>query len=311
MNLHKPVLLQEVIEYLNIQSDGIYIDATFGRGGHSREILQQLGANGHLFAMDKDPDAILAASTQAEFKDKRFFLKQGAFSTLFACIEQQGWIGKVNGILLDLGVSSPQLDDASRGFSFLRDGPLDMRMDKAQVTNAKDWLNTASLNEIAAVLKDYGEERFAYRIAKAIVAAREKAPIISTGQLAAIVSEANPRWEQHKHPATRAFQAIRIFINQELAELKQVLNQSLEMLDVGGRLLVITFHSLEDRMVKEFLTMHSTTQAWPRTLPLTQQQMESGLRLKRINKAVRPGKQEQAANPRARSATLRIMEKTQ
>ncbi len=305
---HQPVLLDEVIQHLAIAADGIYIDGTFGRGGHSTEILRHLGPQGHLFAMDKDADAI-AATQQAPFVDPRFSIARGSFIGLRAQMEQRGWLGKVNGILLDLGVSSPQLDDVDRGFSFLRDGPLDMRMDSAQTLDAKQWLNSATEQEISTVLREYGDERYAVRIAKAIVAARSQLPLTTTGQLAAIVSKAHPRWERHKHPATRTFQAVRIFINRELIELREVLIQSLDILAVGGRLLVISFHSLEDRIVKEFIKTYSTTEHWPRELPVTHATMQASLRLKRINGAIRPGERELAQNIRARSATLRIMEK--
>lgn len=306
---HHPVLLNEVTQYLGIRPNGIYLDGTFGRGGHSAAILKLLGPEGRLFAMDKDASAIAAAKESSLSNDPRFLIQQGSFARLGDFISQQGYAEKVNGILLDLGVSSPQLDDPSRGFSFLRDGPLDMRMDTTQSLDASLWINQASERDISHILKEYGEERFANRIASAIVKARTLAPINTTEQLAEIVAKAHPRWEPHKHPATRVFQAIRIFINHELDELEQALTQCLTVLAPGGRLLVISFHSLEDRIVKAFLRTHSSGAQWPRELPLTHAQMQSQLRLKRINGPIRPGKIELELNPRARSATLRIMEK--
>lgn len=301
---HRPVLLAEVIQHLAIRPDGIYIDGTFGRGGHAREILSQLGPEGRLLAVDKDPQAIQAASDGPGWQDPRFTLQQGAFTSLLTLVKARDWIGKIDGILLDLGVSSPQLDDPMRGFSFLRDGPLDMRMDTAQPMSAKDWVNSASVAEIAHVLKEYGEERFATRIAKAITLARQPTPITRTGQLADIVAKAHPRWEHQKHPATRTFQAIRIFINSELSELKEVLEQSLAVLKPGGRLAVITFHSLEDRIVKQF-----SSSTLPPGLPLTETEVAARTRVRRINGAIRPSEAEITENVRARSATLRVMEK--
>lgn len=306
---HQPVLLGEVLTQLAIKPDGIYVDGTFGRGGHSSEILRRLGPAGHLFAVDKDAAAVAAAKAQGLCDDPRFSIRQGSFTELFEAIKAQGWLGKVDGMLLDLGVSSPQLDDAERGFSFLRDGPLDMRMDTRQSLDAKHWINTAEERDIAEVLKTYGEERYAKRIANFIVAARSEMPITTTGRLAEIVAKAHPRWEPQKHPATRTFQAIRIFINRELDELQEVLQHSLEILANHGRLLVISFHSLEDRMVKDFISKHGSTANLPRDIPFTDAQMQSQLRVKRINGAIRATATELTANPRARSAVLRIMEK--
>lgn len=306
---HQPVLLQEVIEHLAIKPDGIYIDATFGRGGHSQKILEHLGPNGQLLAMDKDHSAIAAAKEQGFYQDPRFSIHQGSFTQLLALVRKNNVLAKVNGILLDLGVSSPQLDDSTRGFSFLLNGPLDMRMDQSQSLDAQQWLNTATTAEIREVIKEYGEERYALRIAKAIVAFREKTPLTTTKQLAEVVSQAHPRWEKHKHPATRTFQAIRIFINSELEDLKNVLEQSLEALVSGGRLLVISFHSLEDRIVKNFISMHGSLSRWPRGIPLTASQLQATLRIKRINSAIRPSEKEIQQNKRSRSAILRIMEK--
>ncbi|MGB6977547.1 MAG: 16S rRNA (cytosine(1402)-N(4))-methyltransferase RsmH [Gammaproteobacteria bacterium] len=306
--VHHPVLLREVLEGLAIKPDGVYVDATFGRGGHSTAILAKLESKGRLLAFDKDPAAIKAAATQETFKDERFLLQQGSFTMLLNSIQQQGLVGKVDGILFDLGVSSPQLDDPARGFSFLHDGPLDMRMNPAVGVSAATWLNAAPEKEIATVLKEYGEERYAKRIAKALVGERAQQPILTTGRLAEIVKRAHPRWERHKHPATRSFQAIRIFVNQELTELQIVLEQCIEALAVGGRLVVISFHSLEDRVVKRF--MQGKTQQENevlRGLPIPT--VTVAPRLRRIGKLIKPTQEEIAQNLRARSAILRVAEK--
>lgn len=307
MNDHQPVLLNEVIEQLAIRADGIYIEGTFGRGGHSKEILQYLGNNGRLLAFDKDPEAIEVA--QNVFKnDSRFCIYHGSFTELYQQAQAKGWVGKVDGILLDLGVSSPQLDKAERGFSFLREGPLDMRMNTQQGLDATTWLQQVSEAELTKVLKEYGEERFAGRIARAIVEYRQHAEITTTTQLAEIIAKAHPRWEPHKHPATRSFQAIRIAINNELNEVKTVLQQALDVLKPKGRLLVITFHSLEDRIVKTFIRQESGG-ALPAKLPITEAQVK--MRIKRLSGAIRANTQELDQNIRARSATLRVMEKIQ
>lgn len=303
---HRPVLLDEALEALVIRPDGIYLDGTFGRGGHSAAILQQLNENGRLLAVDKDPQAIEVAKKRFG-KDSRFSIVRGSFTMLEEEVASRGWQGKVDGILLDLGVSSPQLDDAQRGFSFRHDGPLDMRMDPDSGLSAAQWLNSAKEAEIAQVLKEYGEERFAKRIARAIVQQRQQQPITTTARLAKIVAEANPKWERDKNPATRSFQAIRIFINSELDELEQVLNQSVEMLVPGGRLAVISFHSLEDRRVKRFMRDEARGGDFPPDLPLTDVQLNRRLRV--VGKDIRAGKEELAANPRARSAVLRVAER--
>lgn len=305
-NEHKPVLLQEVIENFNFAQHpaGIFIDATFGRGGHSREILRHLNLAGRLLAIDKDLTAVLAAE---QVDDSRFTLQHGSFTLLKNFVVEMGFAGRVNGILLDLGVSSPQLDNAARGFSFMQDGPLDMRMDTTQKRTAASWLQSAKEEEIAAVFYKYGEERFSRRIAHAIVLERVENPITTTGHLAAIVSRAHPRWEKHKHPATRVFQALRIFINNELEELEICLEQSLEVLAVGGRMLVITFHSLEDHVVKDFLKKNSGAMSLPARLPIMQAEMPKAL-IKRINK-ISPSAEEIMTNQRARSAKLLVMEK--
>lgn len=291
---HQPVMLQEVVDNLVTNPNGIYVDATFGRGGHAKKILQQLNVDGKLYAFDRDPTAIEYAQQQAEFADSRFEIWQQAFVNLKLFMEQRNLVGKIQGILLDLGVSSPQLNDAQRGFSFLREGPLDMRMDPEQGMTAAEWISEAKEEEIARVLHEYGEERFAKRIAAAIVQARKLQSITTTTQLAEIITRANPRWEKHKHAATRSFQAIRIFINQELEQLAAVLEQCLEVLAIGGHLCVLSFHSLEDRIVKQFIQFHSRKEPHPQ--------------LKKIAK-LKPTREETFTNPRARSAILRVAEK--
>ena len=249
---HRPVLLDEVIKALKIQSSGIYVDGTFGRGGHANAILNRLGEQGRLFAMDKDPQAV-AAAKEMFAQDARFSIEQGSFSQLKQHVDARQWMGKVSGILLDLGVSSPQLDDPQRGFSFRLEGALDMRMDTSGGLTAAQWVNEAKETALAQVFRDYGEERYAKRIARAIVTSRSEVPITTTTQLANIIAQANPAWEEGKHPATRCFQALRIFINRELEDIQQCLPQSLDILIKGGRLAVISFHSLEDRIVKRFI----------------------------------------------------------
>lgn len=304
---HQSVLLNEVIVALAIKPQGVYIDATFGRGGHSKAILEQLDKAGRLIAIDKDPDAIAFAKKYFN-NDSRFSIYQGAFNQLAEIAEKEKVIHRVDGILLDLGVSSPQLDDPQRGFSFLREGPLDMRMDTTSGMTAEEWIATAKEAEIARVLWEYGEERFSRRMARAIVNERLKAPIQTTARLAEIISAANPRWEKTKHPATRAFQAIRIFINQELVQLSACLEQALDVLAVGGRLAVISFHSLEDRMVKRFIRDNSRD-----TLGAKNKYEEffagKKLRLKSLGKAIKASESEVAVNLRSRSAILRLAEK--
>lgn len=303
---HQPVLLSEVLTGLAIQPDGIYIDGTFGRGGHSRAILEQLSPAGRLFAIDKDMEAVRFAQEQFA-GDARFVITHGSFADLLEIAKQHQIVGKVQGILLDLGVSSPQLDDAARGFSFLHDGPLDMRMNVQQGESVAVWLNKAKEAEIADVLFQYGEERFARRMAKAIVQERTLEPITTTARLAEIVKAANPRWEKHKHPATRAFQALRIFINQELQELETCLAQVMEVLSVGGRLAVISFHSLEDRIVKRFIRRFSTDDSVPLGLPVRAVEMQP--KLKSLGRAIKASTEEIANNIRSRSAILRLAEK--
>ena len=303
---HKPVLLEEALTALKIKPDGLYVDGTFGRGGHSQAILDRLGSDAQLLAFDKDPQAIARANSIAA-NDPRLHVKQGSFTQLKASIDELGWQGKVDGIFLDLGVSSPQLDDAERGFSFQYDGPLDMRMDPGHGMSASQWLASADEKDIMQVLFDYGEERFARRIARAIVEKRQQQPINTTKQLASIVAAANPSHEKGKNPATRSFQAIRIFINQELDDLKTCLSQAVDLLAPGGRLVVISFHSLEDRIVKRFMREQSKGDDYPLDLPVTHVQLNQ--RMKIIGKAVKAGRTELQENPRARSAVMRIAER--
>lgn len=303
---HLPVLLEEVIANLSVKPEGIYVDATFGRGGHSQAILSKLSANGRLIAIDKDPLAVAYARQQFAH-DKRFSIHHGSFADLKKFLQDESIYGKVDGILFDLGVSSPQLDDAERGFSFMRDGKLDMRMDTMSGIDAATWIATVQEQELARVLWEYGEERDSRRIARFIVAARAEAPITSTHQLAEIVKKAIPKWPKDKHPATKSFQAIRIEINQELEDLKQGLAQALDALCVQGRLLVISFHSLEDRLVKRFMQQEERGGEFPAGLPVKQDSYHP--RLRRNGKAIKPSQQEIDANPRARSAVLRIAEK--
>ena len=303
---HRPVLLEEALQGLNIKANGYYVDGTFGRGGHSGALLARLDQDGRLLALDKDPAAI--AEAEQRFGDEsRFTIHQASFANLKHEVDTMGWLGQVDGILLDLGVSSPQLDDASRGFSFQQQGPLDMRMDPTQGQSAADWLATAKEQDIARVLKEFGEERFAKRIARAIVTTRQEQAITTTGQLAAIVAAAVPTREPGKDPATRSFQAIRIFINKELDDLKACLDDVLEVLKPGGRLVVISFHSLEDRMVKRFIREQEKGDSYPPDLPVTQLQLHP--RLRAVGKPVRPGDEEVSTNPRARSAIMRVAER--
>ena len=304
--LHQPVLLDETLTGLNIQADGIYVDATFGRGGHSAALLKQLGPEGRLIALDKDPTAVTYGE-KGPIKDPRFAIEHASFAKIESEIEKRGFLGRVNGVMMDLGVSSPQLDDPARGFSFLRDGPLDMRMDTTQGMDAATWVNTAAAADMITVLKEYGEERFARRIVNAIIRQRELAEITTTKVLADLVADAMPVHEKHKHPATRTFQAIRIFINRELDELENALKQCLNVLAVGGRICVISFHSLEDRIVKRFMRDESTGKHVPIGLPVKDADIER--RLKKIGKLIVPTQEEIRQNTRARSARLRIAEK--
>jgi 16S rRNA (cytosine1402-N4)-methyltransferase len=306
MNQHFPVMLSEVMMGLNIKPNGLYFDATFGRGGHSRAILSALGNNGHLFALDQDLQAVEYAREQ--IKDPRFTIAHGSFSELSHWVKHFGVTGQLSGILMDLGVSSPQLDEAVRGFSFMREGPLDMRMNTSIGITAADYVNEASAEEMTKVFFEYGEEKFARRIADAIVKARQDKPFYTTTQLADVVSGAQPRKDFHKHPATRVFQALRIEVNQELSALKSALNASLDVLDVGGRLLVISFHSLEDRIVKLFMQHQEKGPELPAHLPIPKHLIYQA-RMIRKGKAIKPSLEEIELNPRSRSAILRIGEK--
>jgi 16S rRNA (cytosine1402-N4)-methyltransferase len=305
---HIPVLLNEAIANLITTTDGIYVDATFGRGSHSKALLDALSAKGRLISLDKDPEAILFAK-QYFSHDARFSAVHSSFARLSMVLNALELNGQINGILFDLGVSSPQLDNPLRGFSFSRDGNLDMRMDNSQGIDAAQFLQSVSESELVRILFEYGEEKHARRIAKAILRAREEAPITSTKALADIIKFAipKPKKREDKHPATRSFQAIRIAVNQELSELEQGLAQALEALAVGGRLAVISFHSLEDRMVKQFVKYHEKGKDLPRGLPIKASVFPS--RLKTLGKAIKPCAAEINFNQRARSAILRIAEK--
>ena len=302
--LHKTVLLEEAVEALRIKADGTYVDATFGRGGHSRAILARLGSAGRLIAIDRDPEALAFAK---RIVDSRLTVFQAEFGRIGRVIADAD-VEEVDGVLLDLGVSSPQLDSAARGFSFRFDGPLDMRMDPGHGKSAAEWLAQASEQEIGEVIKRHGEERFAKQIARAIVAARSSGPVDRTRQLAQIVAKAVPTREPHQDPATRTFQAIRIHINQELEELEIALPQCLEMLNVGGRLVVISFHSLEDRIVKQYMRTQAQPGALPARLPVRAAELPKP-RMRLVGKPVYPSDAEIAANPRARSAVMRVAER--
>ena len=304
---HVPVLLEEALQALKLRENGIYVDATCGRGGHTRAILERLGSQGRVLAFDRDPDAVTTVR-QRLATDPRLDLQHAPFSQLQSLLTARGLHGHVHGILFDLGVSSPQLDAPQRGFSFRHDGPLDMRMDPTVGTSAAQWLDSAAEEEIARVLHEYGEERYARRIARAVVRARAESPIVTTRQLAEVIARAVPTRERSKDPATRSFQAIRIFINHELDELKQVLPQAVAALASGGRLAVISFHSLEDRLVKHFLRAEAKGIELPLELPVRAHDTHARLRL--VGKAIRAGEAETRRNPRARSAVLRVAERT-
>lgn len=305
---HAPVLHDEVIAALEIKPKGRYVDGTYGRGGHARSILAALDQDGRLIVMDRDPQAI--ADAQASLgADARVTIIHDDYGNLHARIAELDLLEQIDGILLDLGVSSPQLDDASRGFSFQHNGPLDMRMNPQQGESAAAWLARADEAEIARVLWEYGEERHSRRIARKVVEQRQLQRIDDTATLAALISAVVPRPKNHRHPATRSFQAIRIHINQELAQIQQMLETVLDVLKIGGRLLVISFHSLEDRLIKRFIKSHSTRPRLPRGLPLRESDMNYCLRLKPGARAIKAGAEELASNPRARSAVLRIAER--
>jgi 16S rRNA (cytosine1402-N4)-methyltransferase len=309
--MHITVLLHEAVEALAIKPGGVYVDGTFGRGGHSRLILSQLGEQGRLIAFDKDPSAVLSGKA---IEDKRFCIKQGSFFKM-QLILQEMRVTKIDGVLLDLGVSSPQLEEISRGFSFRSEGPLDMRMDTSSGQTAAEWLATVTEDQLGKVIKEYGEERFARQIARAIIVARTRQPIVTTLQLAEIISAVvrarQRQWENMRHPATRTFQAIRIYLNQELEELSLVLPQCVELLNPGGRLVVISFHSLEDRMVKQFMRAAANSDELPRGVPMKEKDLQrfSKQKLRLIGRAIRPGKKEVTENVRARSAIMRVAER--
>ena len=306
-NSHISVLLDEAIQALAIDPDGIYIDCTFGRGGHSTQILSQLSDNGRLIAIDRDPTAIEAAE---KFKDDaRFRIEHFGFAALDAIAKSNGVVGKVSGILFDLGVSSPQLDVAERGFSFMNDGPLDMRMDTTRGETAAQWLARADVEDISWVLRTFGEEKHAWRIANAIVDTREESPLTRTGELAALIKKTAPQREIKKHPATRSFQAIRMYINSELDQIEQALVASLNVLKTDGRLAVISFHSLEDRLVKQFMKKHSQGRQVPRGMPISEAELQKGKKLNLVGRKTKPSKDEVTRNVRSRSSVLRVAER--
>lgn len=304
--VHRTVLLDEAVDALAIQPDGVYVDCTFGRGGHSRLILSKLGPNGRLISFDKDPYAIAEAAT---ITDPRFTIVHEGFVTLADSLAKLG-VTQIDGLLMDLGVSSPQLDDGSRGFSFRFDAPLDMRMDTTRGMTAAEWINSADEKDIAEVVKDYGEERFARQVAASIVTRRAVQPFATTGELAAVVATAVRTREPGQDPATRTFQAIRIYINRELEELSLTLPQALSLLKQGGRLSVIAFHSLEDRIVKRFMQDKATGDRLPSRLPVMASEIAAAP-LKIVSKPIRASEAEVKANPRARSAILRVAERTE
>jgi len=304
--VHCPVMLAEVLEGLALEPSARVVDCTFGRGGHSQAILACLGSGGRLLALDRDPAAIESPEARILREDSRFTLQHGRFADLKTAVTAMGWLGQVSGILMDLGVSSPQLDEAGRGFSFLREGPLDMRMDTSRGLTAAEWLSKVGEAELARVLRDFGEERFARRIAAAVVRQRGIEPLVTTRDLAQLIERAVPHRETHKHPATRSFQAIRIALNGELDELAAAQSQVSEVLAPGGRWVVIAFHSLEDRLVKRYMRDQEIGEKLDPRLPV---QPDSTATLRRIGKARLPGEIEVRENPRARSAVLRVAER--
>ncbi len=305
--LHRSVLLDQAVALLMVRSDGRYVDGTFGRGGHSRLILRHLEGEGRLLGIDKDPEAVRFGETLAA-EDGRFVVYHGSFADMADATAAQGWdAGSVSGVLLDLGVSSPQLDDPERGFSFMSNGPLDMRMDPTRGLSAAQWLNTAREQEIADVIWRYGEERFSRRIARSVVRQRDEEPLVTTREFAELVRQAVPKKEKHKHPATRTFQAVRIFINRELDDLEAGLAQAVDLLEPGGRLVVISFHSLEDRIVKRFMRDLSRGPQLPRGLPVTAREVAPPFRL--VGKALKASEPEIEENVRARSAVMRVLER--
>jgi len=307
LEAHIPVLKREALDALNIQRDGIYADLTLGRAGHAQAIANELGEAGQLIAFDRDPGAI-AAAEKVFNGDDRVTLIHRDFASFSPALKEFTAIEKVDGVLLDLGVSSPQLDEAERGFSFMRDGALDMRMDTSQGESAAEWLARVEELDLVKVLFEFGEERFARRIARAIIIERDAAPITSTLQLAGLIERAIPKKDKHKHPATRTFQAIRIQVNQELEQISAALPQVVELLNAGGRLAVISFHSLEDRLVKRFIRDLSTPNLPPKHIPVTEDAYKTPLMS--IGKAIKPSAEEVQSNARARSSVLRVAERT-
>ncbi len=303
---HQPVLLSEAIEGLAMKPNGIYLDGTFGRGGHSAAMLARLNDKGRLLAMDQDPQAVAVAKRRFG-QDPRFEIVHANFESMVEVVTERGLKQKVDGVLLDLGVSSPQLDEASRGFSFLKPGPLDMRMNPETGQSAAEWLATVEEKELSTVLKRFGEERFAKRIAHSIVETRQHTAITDTLQLAELISAAVPKKEKHKHPATRSFQAIRIYINRELEVLERALESAVEILAIGGRLAVISFHSLEDRITKRFMRDISRVPQLPKNLPVMDSEIKVPFKL--VGKAIKPSEKEIEQNPRARSSVLRVVER--
>ncbi len=303
---HVPVLLHEALQALDIKPEGAYLDGTFGRGGHAAAVLERLEPGGRLYGLDKDLAAVRVAKELAA-KDSRFIFRKGSFAQMDGLVGMLADFKGLDGVLLDLGVSSPQLDTPERGFSFSSDGPLDMRMDTTTGESVAQWLETASEAEIADVLWRFGEERFSRRIARRIVAARQQKPVDTTAELAELIRAAIPNREMKKDPATRSFQALRIFINRELEDLQLGLEKSVEMLRPGGRLVVISFHSLEDRIVKRFMRKMSLPERLPRRLPVVDADIT--MPMKTIGKAIKPGAEEIARNPRSRSAVMRVAEK--
>ncbi|WP_448565660.1 16S rRNA (cytosine(1402)-N(4))-methyltransferase RsmH [Thalassotalea ganghwensis] len=304
---HISVLLDEAITGLAIKPDGIYIDCTFGRGGHSGLILSQLSDSGRLIAIDRDPTAIKAAEKYAS--DARFSIVHDGFANLAEIAEKLGLTRQVDGILMDLGVSSPQLDEAERGFSFMKDGPLDMRMDTSKGQTAAQWLAKADVEDISWVLKTFGEEKHAWRIANAIVDTREQQPLTRTSELAALIKKTAPQREIKKHPATRSFQAIRMYINSELEQIENALAASLDVLKVDGRLVVISFHSLEDRLVKQFMKKHSQGKQVPRGMPVSEAELNKGKKLSLVGRKTKPSQSEVEENVRSRSSVMRVAQR--
>lgn len=305
-NKHITVLLDEAVSGLNIKPDGIYVDGTFGRGGHSRLILSKLNSQGRLIAIDRD---LLAIEEGKKIEDPRFEIFHDRFSNVEEIVEKLQLKGKISGFLLDLGVSSPQIDDPSRGFSFMKNGPLDMRMDTSSGMTAAEWINTADEGDLSWVFKEFGEERFAKKIARSIVIYREKEKFSTTKQLADLIARESPTHDKHKHPATRCFQAIRIYVNSELTEISKALNAAKNILEHNGRLSVISFHSLEDRIVKQFMKKESSGPEIPSGLPILEEEIKKNIVFKIIGKAIKPTEKEIEQNVRSRSAILRIAEK--